>query len=93
MKSEIQIAAALLGRRGGKARAERLSEQERRDIAASGGNAANKLRSKSYRRSLAKRAAQARWEGVLAARRINENARRIAMIDDLRNAIDDGGRR
>jgi hypothetical protein len=56
--------ARVLGRRGGRARAERLSAEARRSIASLGG--------------------QARRRSILAARRILDNLRYAAAVQELR---------
>jgi hypothetical protein len=56
--------ARVLGRRGGRARARRLSAEARRNIASLGG--------------------QARRRSLLAARRIADNLRYAAAVQDLR---------
>ena len=59
--------ARSLGRRGGLARARRLSGQDRRRIAAMGG--------------------RARRESLLAARRIADNFRYVAVVRELTPAV------
>lgn len=88
MMSTVSISeyARILGRAGGAARAGKMTAARRREIARSGGIAANARRSKARRRAIGRSAAKARWEGRRAGRRIEENARRMVMFDEIRRA-------
>lgn len=58
-----KLAAAVeLGRRGGRARAEKLSKDERQQIARKGAHARASKLSAEQRKQLAKKAAQSRWK-------------------------------
>jgi len=61
-KSDVfaSYAAGVLGRRGGQARAEALSPQERKAIAAKAGKARGKALSPEERSAIAKKAVEAR---------------------------------
>ena len=58
----LTAAAQMLGRLGGKARAEARSPEELRAIGRKGGHARAKALSAEERRTIARRAARARWD-------------------------------